>query len=54
MAGVDSTDVETADGIRLAVGNGDLERVRFLAESRLSAIGHLYQRLAPTYLAASA
>jgi len=46
--------IDSAGGIRLAVGNGDLERVRFLAESRLSAIGHLYQRLARTYLAASA
>lgn len=46
--------IDSAGGIRLAVGNGDLERVRFLAESRLSAIGHLYHRLARTYLAASA
>lgn len=46
--------IDSAGGIRLAVANADLERARFLAESRLSAIGHLYQRLARTYLAASA
>lgn len=46
--------IDSAGGIRLAVAGGDLERVRFLAESRLSAIGHLYQRLGRTYLAASA
>jgi hypothetical protein len=46
--------IDSAAGIRLAVGNADLERARFLAESRLSAIGHLYHRLARTYLAASA
>lgn len=46
--------IDSAGGIRVAVVNRDLERVRFLAESRLSAIGHLYHRLARTYLAASA
>jgi len=46
--------IDSAGGIRLAVGNDDIERARFLAESRLSAIGHLYHRLARTYLAASA
>ncbi|MGQ0722844.1 MAG: hypothetical protein ACT4PE_14935 [Candidatus Eiseniibacteriota bacterium] len=46
--------IDSAGGIRHAVGTADLERVRFLAESRLSAIGHLDHRLARTYLAASA
>jgi hypothetical protein len=45
--------IDSAGGIRLAIGTGDLERVRFLAESRLAAIGHLYHRLARTYLTAS-
>jgi hypothetical protein len=45
--------IDSAGGIRLAIGTGDLERVQFLAESRLAAIGHLYHRLARTYLAAS-
>jgi hypothetical protein len=53
-AATEEEPIDTAAGIRVVVGNGDLERARFLAESRLSAIGQLYQRLARTYLAASA
>jgi len=53
-AATEEESIDMAAGIRLAVGNGDLDRARFLAESRLAAIGHLYHRLAPTYLAASA
>jgi hypothetical protein len=53
-AATEEEPIDMAAGIRLAVNKGDLDRARFLAESRLAAIGHLYHRLAPTYLAASA
>lgn len=53
-AATEEEPIDSAGGIRLAVGCGDVERARFLAESRLSAIGQLYERLARTYLAATA
>ncbi len=53
-AATEEEPIDSAAGIRLAVGDGDLDRAHFLAESRLSAIGQLYHRLARTYLAASA
>jgi hypothetical protein len=44
--------IDTAALIRHALGTGDTERARVLAEARLAAIGHLHARLARTYVAA--
>jgi hypothetical protein len=45
--------IDTATGVRRAVGAGDLDRASLFIEARLSAIGHLHDRLVTTYMQAS-